>query len=107
MGEEKKPNLVYAALLLHSSGKEITESAVIKIVRSCDLSIDDVQVKALVAALEGVNIDEAISKAVAMPSAGAPAAAGAPAEAAKEEESAEDKGKKAEEAAEGLGSLFG
>lgn len=101
-------NLIYAALLLHSAKKEISEANVKKIIQASGESVEDAQVKALVSALEGVNIDEAITKA-AMPVAvaAAPAAASAEAHAEKKEEKAEDTEKKAEEAAAGLSSLFG
>ncbi len=106
--QEKKANLVYAALLLHSAGKAITEESINKIVGACDIKIDEAQVKALVAALQGVNIEDAIKSAVAMPAAAAPASGATPgATTAEEKEDDEDKEKKAEEAAEGLGSLFG
>lgn len=98
-------NLIYGALLLHSAGKPINEENVKRVAESAGEKIEEAQIKALVAALEGVNIDEAISKA-AMPVAAAAPVAAAP-EAGKEEVSEENKEKKAEEAAEGLGALFG
>ncbi len=62
--------------------------------------------KALVAALSEVNIDEALKSATVMPVAAAPAAA--PADTKKEEKkAAEDDKKKEEEALAGLGALFG
>ncbi len=100
---------VYAAMLLHSAGKEVKEDAVKKVLKAAEVDADSARVKALVASLKEVNIDEAIEKAAAAPAAAAPAAA-APAEAgaqAKEEKKEEDAGKTEEEAAEGLGSLFG
>lgn len=97
-------NLVYAALLLHSAGKPIDENNVKAVVSATGEEADPAQIKALVTALEGVDIKEAISKA-AMPVAAAPAAAAGGAPAAEEKE--EDTAKKAEEAAEGLGALFG
>jgi len=66
---------------------------------------DDARVKALTAALEGVNIDEAIKTAVAMPAAAAPAAPAAAPEKKKEEKKEEEVSE--EEAAAGLGALFG
>lgn len=104
---EKKANLVYGALLLHSAGKDINETNVKNLANAVGASVDEAQIKALVAALEGVDIDDAISKA-AMPVA-APATSAAPATAAeaKEGPSEEELEKKAEEAAEGLGALFG
>lgn len=98
-----KMNLIYGALLLHSAGKPVNEENVKKVAEAAG-GAEDVQVKALVAALEGVNIADVISKA-AMPVAAAPVAV-APAE-AKKEEPEEDQTKKAEEAAAGLSALFG
>ncbi len=98
---------VYGALLLHSAGKEISEANVKKVVDATGEKADEAMVKALVSALKGVNIEEAISKA-AMPVAVAAAPAQVQAvEGKKEEEAAEDKEKKEEEAAEGLAGLFG
>ncbi len=100
--------MVYAALLLHSTGKKVDEDGVKKVLDAAGAKAEAAQVKALVASLEGVDIDEAI-KQTAVAAAAAPAA-GAPAEEAKEEkkeEKKEDEGKKQEEAAAGLSSLFG
>src|SRR3989344_2234396 len=100
----KKIELIYSALLLHSSGQKITEENVSKVLAAAGAGADTAKEKALVAALDGVNIDEAIAKA-AMPVAVA-AAPAAKAE-KKEEKKEEDAAKKAESAAEGLGALFG
>ncbi len=101
--------MVYAALLLHSAGKKVDETGVKKVLEAAGAKAEAAQVKALVASLEGVDINEAI-KQTAVAAAAAPAA-GAPAEEAKEEEKKEEKkedeGKKQEEAAAGLSSLFG
>jgi len=100
-------NLIYAALLLHSGKKEINEENLKKVIDSTGEKVDDAQIKALVTALEGVNIDEAIQKS-AMPTT--VAASPSPAEKEekkKEEEKPEEAEKKAEEAASGLSSLFG
>jgi large subunit ribosomal protein L12 len=99
---------VYAALLLHKLKQNITEDSVKNVVKAAGVTPDDVRVKALVAALGEVNIEEALKAApVAIAATGAPAAAAAPpGEApAKEEEKKEEK--KEEEALEGLSSLFG
>jgi len=90
---------VYSALLLHSTKQPITEESVKKVLQSAGASPDEAKVKALIASLEGVNIDEAIKQAVV--------AAAAPAAEAKKEETKEDTSKKAEEAAAGLSALFG
>ncbi len=96
---------VYAALLLHSMGKKIDEHGVSSIISAAGGAPDGAKVKALVASLDGVNIEEAI-KAAAMPVAAAPAAPAAGAAPAKKEEKKEEK-KTEEEAAAGLASLFG
>lgn len=99
--------LVHSALLLHEAGKEINEENVRKVAEAADLEPDEAKIKALVASLEGVDIDEELSKGAAVPAAGAPAE-----EAGKEEEEEKAEGEKEEEevseeeAAEGLGELF-
>ncbi len=95
---------VYAALMLHENGQPVDENNVKKVLSSVGSSVDDAKIKALVAALQGVNIDEALKEAVSF--AAAPAAGAAPVE-KKEEKNEEDDAKKAEEAAAGLSSLFG
>jgi len=102
---------VYAALLLHAAGKEINEENLKKVLEAAGVTPDEARIKALVAALEGVNIDEVIEKA-AMPVAApvAVAAAPAPAEAqeqAQEEEEEEEEEVSEEDALAGLGALFG
>jgi large subunit ribosomal protein L12 len=102
---------VYAAMLLHKAGKQIDEENVTKVLQSVGIQADSARVKALVAALSEVNIDEAIKSAPSfMLAAAAPVAAATPAAPAAEqkpkvEEKKEEK--KEEEALEGLGSLFG
>lgn len=104
---------IYAAMLLHKAGKEINEDAVTKVLTAAGVTVDPVQIKALVASLSEVNIDEAIKAAPAMMAA-APVAAPAAGEAKPAAAAPEDKKKKAEEekakeeaALEGLGALFG
>ncbi|MCK4883506.1 MAG: 50S ribosomal protein P1 [Candidatus Diapherotrites archaeon] len=95
---------VYSAMLLHAAEKEITEEAITKIMTAAGVKVEDARVKAMVAALDGVDIAEAIKTAAAPAApAAAPAAADAPAE--KKEEPKEEK--KEEEASAGLGALFG
>ena len=52
---------IYAALLLHKSGKGLTEENVKAVLQSAGITSDDSRVKALIAALDGVDIEEAIS----------------------------------------------
>ncbi len=97
---------VYSALLLHSAKKEINEANVNAVLKGAGIPADAGRVKALVAALEGADIGAAIKNATAAPVAMA-APAGAAAPAAKAEEKPEEKGVSEEEAAAGLGALFG
>lgn len=99
---------VYAALLLHKLQKGITEDNVSNVIKATGSTPDEVKVKALVAALSEVNIDEALKAApiavTPASSQGSTSSLVAP-EAAKEEEKKEEK--KEEEALEGLSALFG
>ena len=102
---------IYAAMLLHKAGKEINEDSVTKVLTAAGINVDAVQVKALVASLSEVNIDEAIKAAPTMMAA-VPAAAPAGDEAkvaapVDEKKKAEDEKAKEEAALEGLGALFG
>jgi len=99
---------VYAAMLLHKAGKEINEKNVSEVLTAAGVNADSVRVKALVASIAEVDIDEAIKSAPAMMAAAPAPAAAAPAKEEKpEEEKEEDQTKKEEEAMEGLGALFG
>ncbi|MHA1963591.1 MAG: 50S ribosomal protein P1 [Candidatus Thorarchaeota archaeon] len=99
---------VYAALLLHKAGKKLTAKAMEATLTAAGVELDKSRVKALLAALKGVDIEEALSSAAAMPVAAAPAAAGgaAPTEEKKEAKEEKEEEKEEEEVA-GLGSLFG
>jgi large subunit ribosomal protein L12 len=104
---------VYAAMLLHKAGKEINEETVTNVLTAAGITVDAVQVKALVASLSEVNIDEAIKSTPTMaaapavaPSAAAPAAEQKPKEEDKKKKGEEEKAKE-EAALEGLGALFG
>ena len=109
---------IYAALLLHNADKEITEEGVAAVMTAAGLKPDKGRVKALISALSGVDIEEAMAQAqpayapVAVAAAPAPAAAAAAPAAAKEEKKAEEKTEEEEEEAEeagmeGLSALFG
>ncbi len=102
---------IYAAMLLHSAGKEINEENLRSVLEASSVQVDEARLKALVSALEEVDIDEAIKQA-AFAAAPAPAPAAAQeAAAAEQEEQKEEEEKKEEEseeeALEGLGALFG
>ena len=98
---------VYAAMLLHKAGKKVDEASVQKVLEAAGVKPDAARIKALVAALEGVDIDKAVEKAAAVQVAAAPAgeAKGEKKESKKEEK--KDDAKEQANAAAGLGALFG
>ena len=98
---------VYAALLLHKLKKEINEANVKSVVKGAGIEPEEAKVKALVAALSEVNIEEALKSAPVAVAAAAPAPAAAPAGGAKAEKKKEEEKKGEEEALAGLSSLFG
>ena len=99
---------VYTAMLLHSAGTEVNAKSVEKVLKAAGIKAEKSRAEALVASLEGVDIEEAMATAaVAAPAAAAPAVASseeAPAEAEAEEEEEEVS---EEDAVSGLGALFG
>ena len=98
---------VYAALMLHKLEKEVNEANVASVVKVTGAEVNEAQVKALVASLADVNIEDAI-KAAPVAVAAAPAAEAAGGDEKKSEKKAEPPSEKQEEAAmEGLSSLFG
>jgi large subunit ribosomal protein L12 len=98
---------IYAALLLHKAGKKVDENGVKAVLTAAGVAANESRIKALVAALDGVNIEEAISKAAVAPVAAAAAPAAAHAAPAKEEHKEEDKKGEEESGMAGLGALFG
>jgi len=102
--------LVYAALTLSEAGKEINEDNLQDIVDAAGLDVEDSEISALVAALEDVDIEEAMETAVAGGAAPAPSGGdegGAEEEADEEaEEEADDDEGDEDDAAEGLGNMF-
>jgi len=90
---------VYGALLLHKTGKEITETNLKKVIEATGTDVNETKVKVLVASLKGVDIAKELESASMM--------AAAPAQVEKAEAKEEKKEEKAAEAADGLASLFG
>lgn len=97
---------IYAVMLLNKAGKEMSEDNVSAVLKAAGVDVDAAKVKSLIAALDGVDIEEVIANAaVAAPAAAASApAAEAPAAEEKKEEKKEEA--PAADAAAGLGSLF-
>jgi large subunit ribosomal protein L12 len=97
---------IYSAMLLHSAGKKIDEASITAVLKAAGVAADATRVKALTAALDGINIEEAMKTSAGFAMAAAPAAA--PAAEKKEEKKKEEKKEVSEEeAAAGLGALFG
>lgn len=109
---------IYAALILNESDEEIDEDNVTSVLEAAGVDVEESRVKALIAALDDVDIEEAVEQAAAVPAGGASAGG---AGAAPEAEEAEEEEAEAEEAeveeededededagGEGLGQLFG
>ena len=89
---------IYTTLLLHETKQPINEDNIKKVLTAANVAADHGKIKALVAALEGVNIEEAIKEL--------PIAAPHKTETKKEEHKEEVKVDE-DKAAAGLGSLFG
>ena len=108
---------VYAALILNETGEEINEDNLTDVLEAAGVDVEQSRVKALVAALEDVDIDEAVEEATAVPAtAGAAAGGAAAAEEADDEDEEEEAEAEEEEdedddedeaSGEGLGELFG
>jgi len=67
---------LHAALVLHSSGKEVSEKGIMSIIKAAGGTPDQGKIKALVATLESIDIEEAIKGASLMP-VGVPGSAAA------------------------------
>ena len=110
---------VYAALILNESDAEINEKNLTNVLDAASVDVEESRVKALVAALEDVDIDEAVADAAAVPATtGGGGGAATPATDEAEDEADEEEAEAAEEedededddegdAGEGLGELFG
>jgi large subunit ribosomal protein L12 len=106
---------IYASLLLHAAGRQITEESLKKVLEAAGVAVDEVRVRMLVAALKEINIGEVIKQAMvaapgvqALPAAPTAAAAQTPAPEKKEERREEEKKEVTEEEiAEGISALFG
>src|SRR3989338_9700377 len=96
---------IYAAMLLHKAGQKIDEASVKKVLSAANVKVDEARVKALVASLEGVDIEKAIETAAVAVAAPVHATAEHKAEGRREEakKRAEEEKKSEEQAAAGLG----
>jgi large subunit ribosomal protein L12 len=105
---------VYAALILNESGTEINQENLTDVLGAAGVDVEESRVKALVAALEDVDIDEAVEEAAAVPATtgGAPSTTDETEETEEVEEEEEapaedDEDDEDDAAGEGLGELFG
>jgi len=110
---------VYAALTLNESGEEINEENITAVLEAAGVDVEESRVKALVAALEDVDIEEAVETAAAAPAPAAGGAAGGEVETTDEGDDEADEAEEADEgdadeeeedeeaSGEGLGNLFG
>ena len=96
---------MYAAMLLHSAGKEIDETSIGNILNAAGITPDTVRIKALVAALAEVDIEEALQAPV-FTAAAAPSTAPVTQE-DEEEEQPQEEEEEEEEDLQGLSALFG
>ena len=52
---------IYAVMLLNKAGKEVKEDSVTAVLKAAGVTADAAKVKSLIAALDGVNIEEVIA----------------------------------------------
>jgi large subunit ribosomal protein L12 len=110
---------VYAALIVNEAGGELNEDNITAVLEAAGVDVEESRVKALVAALEDVDIEEAVESAAAVPAGGAAggAAGGSTDETEEADEAADEEPEEAEAeeesdddddaGGEGLGQLFG
>ena len=58
---------IYAAMLIHKAGGKIDEASVKKVLEAAGVQVDDGKVKALVASLDGVDIETVVKEAAVAP----------------------------------------
>lgn len=90
---------IYTTLLLHETKQPINEDNIKKVLTAANVAADHGKIRALVVALEGVNIEEVIKE---LPMAAVPHKTETKKEEHKEEVKVDE-----DKAAAGLGSLFG
>ena len=92
---------IYAALLLHKVGRNITEGNVEKVLNAAGAKVDKAQIGKLIAGLKETDITEIIKSASAAPVIAAPSGG-----AAKEKKEPKKEKEVVEEEPTGIGSLF-
>lgn len=95
---------LHAVLLLHGAGKEVSKDAIVSVLKSAGVAVDEARAKVLAEAVHGLNFEDLLKQAAV---ASVPVAAShAPVTETKKEEK-KDEAKTESQAAEGLASLFG
>ena len=99
---------IYAVWLLHEAKKEISADNIKKVLQSVGIEPNDAMINAVLASLQGVDLEKVKEEALATGTVvtQAPAQTQQPAQQEKKEEKKEEE-KKEEQALEGLSSLFG
>ncbi len=99
---------IYSAMLLHKAGKKVNATGLTKVLEAAGVTPDEGRIKALVATLKDIDIDEAV-KAVPVAAApvAAPTATDAPADKPKKEKPKKEEEEEKPEEVAGLGALFG
>lgn len=107
---------IHAAMLLHEADKDITEANVRDVLETANADVNEHRVKALVAALEDVDIDDALDVPGAVRAADQPVTREATddvgeddadeSDSAEESDDATDDDGGADDGAEGLGAMF-
>lgn len=97
---------IYAALLLHSAKKEISEENIRKVLAAVGIEINEAKLKSLVESLKSINIDEVLSSATsfAVPMQAVPQQTS---QETKKEEEKKPSSASEEQAVAGLAALFG
>jgi len=94
---------LHAVLVLHGTGKEVSADSITSVLKAAGADADTARAKVLADAVKGVDFEDLLKAAAAVPVAAAPAEAAAK----PKEEEKKDEGKTEAEAAAGLANLFG
>ena len=98
---------VHAVMLLHAAGKKPDEESLTNVLKAAGIEVNEARVKALLSALEGINIDEVLKGASTVAAAPVAQTAPAPPKVEEKKEEKKEEEKKEEEAMAGLAALFG
>lgn len=99
---------IYAVMLLNKVKKDINDANITAVLKAAGVDVDAAKVKSVIAALDGVDIEDVIANSSVATTSAAPASSSdsASSQAAPAQEKKEEKKAPAADAAAGLGSLF-